>query len=407
MKTFLAALILALGLGATASAQQGALALPNPAPSWEKLKLSEWVNSVKLGGDLRLRLDQIFRRGAAQRDRRRNRFRLRFGLEAAFPYDITAAFRLASGNNGDQVSTNQTYDTLGSKKGIWIDQAYAKWAPPMFSFNENLSAYFASGRMPNNLWRLYSSELVWDDDFSLEGFGQGFELLLPEWRLQIFANAMQTAVNEAEATGTQWVFSEQVGFEFPLPFDTRLKIAGAYHKWSNENRAGMGQVLTADGNRRVGGVLVNHFGVAEVTSQLSGYALDQPVAVQSTLIRNTAGRGDLRDFPAICPANQTCPQARDGYQIGVVVGKALIQNSWEAAYFKKYSETDSTVADVTDSDFGDGGTNRSGHIFWLAYAPADWMLLKAKGSITDVIDTQFNPNDKAVNRWQVDWSIKF
>ena len=35
-------------------------------------------------------------------------------------------------------------------------------------------------------------------------------------------------------------------------------------------------------------------------------------------------------------------------------------------------DLDATVADVADSDFGDGGTNRVGHIAWFAYNPADW-----------------------------------
>lgn len=47
-----------------------------------------------------------------------------------------------------------------------------------------------------------------------------------------------------------------------------------------------------------------------------------------------------------------------GYQAGVIVGKASDPQSWEAAYFYKLVETDATVADLADSDFGNGGTNR-------------------------------------------------
>ena len=90
-----------------------------------------------------------------------------------------------------------------------------------------------------------------------------------------------------------------------------------------------------------------------------------------------------------------------------VLFAAKAKGTWELAYFKKYAETDSTVADVADSDFGDGGTNRKGHIVWLAYAPTDWMQLKAKAFFTDTIDRQFSPGDKAVNRLIMDVVVKF
>ena len=135
-----------------------------------------------------------------------------------------------------------------------------------------------------------------------------------------------------------------------------------------------------------------------------------PVNLQGTFIRNMRARGDLEFITTAtrpCPVGQSCLAARDGYQYGLVVGKAAVKGSWEAAYFKKWVQTDATVADVADSDFGDGGTNRKGHIFWLAYAPRDWLLLKAKAFITETLDAQYNPGDKAINRLQVDASLKF
>jgi hypothetical protein len=41
-------------------------------------------------------------------------------------------------------------------------------------------------------------------------------------------------------------------------------------------------------------------------------------------------------------------------------------------------EADATVADAVDSDFGDGGTNRRGHIFWVAYSPLDYLTFQTK-----------------------------
>ena len=125
-----------------------------------------------------------------------------------------------------------------------------------------------SGRMPNNLWRQYSSDLLWDEDFNPEGLAEGGEWLFPGAGVSVFANALQMVADEDSNTGrAQWVFSEQAGFETQLPFESRLRLAAAYHKWSDENRSDFGQTavgVTQNGNRRVGNTLVNRFGVGEV-----------------------------------------------------------------------------------------------------------------------------------------------
>lgn len=366
-------------------------------PSWEKIKLAEHIDSVKFSGDLRLRHDASFKRGQGTTDRSRFRFRLRVGTEIKLPRALSVFFRLASGT-GDQTGTNQSFDNLSSQKAIWIDNAYVRWEPKM---RENGKAFLSGGRMAQPLWTIYSSDLIWDADVAPEGFGQGIEWSFPSAGLTLFTNTMQMAADEdSDTPKNQWVFSEQAGFETPLPLKTRLRMAAAYHKWSGENRSTLSPALAQDGNRRTAastsGVLLNRFGVGELTTQLSGAVAKIPVALQATLARNLRARGDLPG-----------PRAWDGYQAGVIVGKAAAENSWEAAYFKKYAETDAAVADVADSDFGDGGTNRKGHIFWAAYSPKEWLQVKFKGFVTETVHTRFAPGDKAVNRFQTDLSLKF
>src|SRR5687767_13952008 len=98
------------------------------APAWERIKLSDTIQSVRFGGDIRLRQDSSNKRGAGQNNRGRARFRLRLGTEITMPNDLTGMFRLASGT-GEQVSTNQSADNVSAQKAIWIDQAFLKWNP--------------------------------------------------------------------------------------------------------------------------------------------------------------------------------------------------------------------------------------------------------------------------------------
>jgi hypothetical protein len=384
-------------------------------PAWERLKLADSVLDLKFGGDLRLRDDMSAKRGSGQNNRGRLRYRLRAGIELMHPYDLTTVMRFGSGT-GEQVSTNQSFDNLSGQKALWIDLVYLRYKPVV---HPDATTQLQAGRMVNNLWRVYSSDIVWDDDFNPEGFGESAEWVFADAGVSLFANGLQAVTDEDSSSGkNQWVFSSQLGVEKTLPLDTRLRLAGAYHKWSDENRSSLSQVTVQDGNRRLAnGSLASQFRVGEVTGQVSGWLGSLPLAAQATLIRNFGTTHN----DVINAANAGGPgplPARDGYQYGLILGAAKLKGQWEVAYFRKYSQAESTVADVADSDFGDGGTNRTGHIAWFAYDPADWMQVKVKGFVTDALDRSFptvagvTPTaatnlDKAINRLQLDLSIKF
>ena len=358
----------------------------------DQLKLSDYVQSLKFGGDFRLRDEYFDRRSPGTTNRHRQRYRLRLGAEILLPHDLLTTIRLASGQ-GEQVSTNYTFDNLSQQKEIWIDQIFLKWSPQIA---DRITGLAAAGKMQNFLWRTYSSDILWDDDFNPEGLYEGGEWIVTD-DLSVFLNLLQMAVDEdGDSARAQWAFLQQVGFETRLPFETRLRLAGAYHKWSDENRSTFGQRVVLEGNRRTAaGVLVNRFGVGEVTAQLSGWAGNLPLAAQATIIRNLRARDDLAGG-----------RTQDGYQFGLILGRAKTAGTWEAAWFKKYSQTDATVADVADSDFGDGGTNKTGHIWWVGYAPLDCLGVKAKYFTTESIDAGLAPGARD-HRFQLDASIKF
>jgi len=125
---------------------------------------------------------------------------------------------------------------------------------------------------------------------------------------------------------------------------------------------------------------------------------DTTLTPGGTYIKNLAARHQQRDGHRL---------GDTGYQVGARLGKAAAAKSWEAAYYYKWSEVDSTLADFADSDFGDGGTNRQGHIGWLAYNPREWLQLKFKTFVTRVINDSEPPNRDHINRYQLDLSVKF
>ncbi len=383
----LAALTLAMGVGSASATD---------------INLGKHIKEVKVSGDFRLRQENFNKRTKGQADRSRQRFRLRLGLEMPLNDQLKAKTRFASGT-GEQVSTNQSFDNLSSQKEFWIDTAYLEYKP--WSFLK-----LQGGRMANPMWTQYSSDIVWDGDFNPEGISESLDLLVGP--AKIFANALQMVVDEDSSDNNDaWLFSQQVGTEIKLPFESRLRVGAAIHYWVNESTTGLrgednsgtaatfSQAATNEGNRRYGsGVLMNEFNVTELTGALSFWVMNKPVALQGTYIINNGV------LDSVAPSNNN---ENMGYQIGTIINKASGQGNWEVGYMYKLAETDATVADIADSDFGDGGTNRRGHIAWLAYCPQDYTTVSFKAFQTKVDNVGLTPGRDDINRFQLDYSVKF
>ncbi len=367
------------------------------------LQFAKYVQFVKWSGDYRLRFDnEHFRNPSTTMDRGRFRMRLRLGTDIGLPGKLTIKTRLASGV-GEQTSTNQTFGSLGTQKGIFIDRAYLEWKPKDW-------ATLMGGKMANPLWTTYASDAIWDADFNPEGAGEQFSYLLGGFNL--FANGLQMVADESNGSthataNDQYVLSEQVGFETRLPLESRIKIAYANHYWRDAatnaftgvaiTNGGTSPEKSQEGNRKSGASLANDFRVDEVAGELSTWLFRIPVSLQGVYLKNNWVR-----TPQFNNALKDT-----GYQAGTIIGKAGTAKGWEVAYFYKYIEADATVADAADSDFGDGGTNRKGHIMWAAYSPFDYLTLQAKYFQTKNIDPTISGSLGSMDRVQIDTVIKW
>lgn len=384
---WLPACLAAAALGALEAHAQ-VLRLRTTGPKHGKTSV---IEAVELKGDLRLRHETLNKKSGGQAARQRQRFRFRLGSDLYLPKDFMVGFRLASGT-GEHVSANQSFDSMSSQKGIWIDRAFLRWSPRLAT---EVRTRLSGGKMPNPLWRVYSSDAVYDKDLSPEGFGQSVELKLPDIGGAVFANAMQVAVDEdSSSEADQWLIAQQLGAELKLPAGSRLRVAGAYHHWSNERASSFGQVAINEGNRRAGGVLASEFDVLEVTGEMETRIVSSRLRVQGTYVNNVGVKASM------------APRENEGRQVGAILG-VKGAGGWEVAYFHKWLETDALPADFADSDFGDGGTNRRGHIVWGAYNVFDWLRVKAKFFYTKVISEGLQPGLDDINRLQVDAAVKF
>src|SRR5437867_2594010 len=103
-----------------------------------KTGMPPWAKSYKLYGDFRGRFEENNTESVGYHTRDRFRFRLRTGLEVSMEkFDV--GLRLASGNpqqnhanlliGGSPDTANQDLNSLESRKGLWIDAAYARYTP--------------------------------------------------------------------------------------------------------------------------------------------------------------------------------------------------------------------------------------------------------------------------------------
>src|SRR5881394_1805638 len=116
-----------------------------------KTGMPDWVTSLKFGGDFRGRYDGIYPDTEAFVDRPRYRYRLRYGAVATMLDNIEVGFRLTSASptgdfGGNPLSGNSTLENNGSKKGVWIDQAYGKFTP---FHSSDVTGSFTFGKMEN------------------------------------------------------------------------------------------------------------------------------------------------------------------------------------------------------------------------------------------------------------------
>lgn len=350
---------------------------------------SDWTERFSVGGDFRLRQESFFNDPGV--DRHRQRFRLRVKSDVNLS-PVTIGMRVASGT-GEQVSTNQSFDNLASQKSIWIDRAY-------LGYKRGDWFGFTAGRMPNPLITADLSDLVWDGDVNPEGAAELFTVPVGE-SASLHFNLMQFALDEdSKLNEDQSLFSQELGAETKLGSST-LTLATALHAPANVTENDFGQNAQQEGNSRAvdvdtgkaGKSLASDFRILHV---LADYRLDlagRPLAVTGDWVRNLAENAtDL-------PGEDT------GFQVGLAYGKAKKRDTWEAALHYKVLEYNATLADLTDSDFGNGGTNWKGFMPAFAYSPVDFAKVKVKVFLVGRENEDIKKGD--ITRVQLDAEFKF
>jgi len=409
--------------------------LTQAPPDQPSVKLPGWLNRISIGGDIRLRyqadlfdegnypffedpndLDEILN---TTDDRQRFRYRARISLAAQVNDELKAAFRLATGNESDPVSTNDTLGDTFNKDNVLFDQAYLEWQPtPLLTVT--------GGRIPNP-W--FSTDLVWDKDLNFEGLAVTYRQRYLDW-LGGFATLGAFPVQEVERSEKdKWLYGGQLGIDLGRVDGISFRLAGAYYHYTHtEGRRqtdpnvedpveedASPQSLQLD-NTPIIGLDGSTVGLAADFHELDILAtLDiafwDPIHVVflGEYVKNIGYDKDEVDERAggeFFEGNQDM-----GYMFGAAVGHQKVDDlgRWTVYGYYKYLEADAVLSSFTDSDFHLGGTNAKG---WVAGAEVGLMKntwLSAKWQSADEIEGEFDGEEfpLGVDTLQIDLNAKF
>ena len=338
-----------------------------------------WVDRLSFKGDFRPRLELIDRDadslGQPVDERRRGRFRVRFGMTAEVNDTVDFVFELATGGE-NPVSTNQSFDGGFTRKDIGVNLAYVNW-----SATEHIDVQI--GKVKNPWHRAGGHHLVWDSDLNPEGLVVNYE------QGGFFANFGGFGVEERSSTDDTMLLSFQGGYEFAISESSSLTAGLSYYAYTNMignspfwEGEPFGNTVDAAGNFVYDYKMIEGF--VEYATKLG----DHPLSFFIDYINNTEA-----------------PEFDTGYAFGGKYRKASQPGEWEASIAYQDLERDALVALYTDSDWGGGGTDGTGYTLKGKYALTKNWMIGGTLFLNEIDQNQGFPTD--YTRFQFDFEFKF
>lgn len=400
-----------------------------------KTGMPDWVTSLRFNGDFRGRFDGTYGGDTDFVDRNRWRYRLRAGFTVVLQEDFEVGFRLGSGDvdnaaritsGSDPISNNQSFQNNASKKGIFLDTAYAKWNP---LHTPEWNGTLTMGKMENPF---VFSDLLFDSDYTPEGFAQQVSYALHrEHALRLTAG--QFAVDEIGGSGRDpYLLGGQARLESTWNTKWASALGGSFLGLLNPEMLASDSVPDINvGNERQVRLAADQrsFTLGAPVSDFETAVLDASVTYTFEGAPLYTGPFPVRVF-ADYLYNFGAADAATGYDVGITFGKAGRRRTWEATYRWKNVEGDAWWEELVDSDTGafyggpfnpaavpgtlraagtgyGAGTNLRGHWVRLGWSPYDFLIFNVTWINAELIEEYLPDTPSRINRVQVDAVWKF
>ena len=311
---------------------------------------NEFIDGIKLKGDLRVRYEMRDKDNKTSEDITRERLRTRFRLGGIWDnkeesWQVGAG--LATGGD-DPTSTNDTWsENKPFETGdIRLDYAYAKhtW--------EDVSLMLGQSENPYK-----SSWVLWDGDVRLSGLTMAYGQ-----KEGVFATAGAYGAKQVAADNISMLYMGQVGYNGKFSEKGKFTLATGYHAYSNEI---INEGL-ADFNLNKVDPNVYELSIGDLYGDVSFPAGPVKMKLYGQTWMNFGADGKIGQSQAGSSFTQT-PGDND---LGWVLGAEGKINDFKVGYAYSVVEADSLFGYLSDSDFGDGlsKTNKQGHRVQLGYA---------------------------------------
>jgi len=381
-----------------------------------RLGMPDWVTALKINGDFRARYEGHYYDTPDAVTRDRLRYRLRLGITATLMDHFEVGVRLTSGDaatgfsTGNPLSGSSTFQDNGSRKGVYLDLAYAKWTA---LHTAALTGSFTFGKMENPFT---FSHNVFDPDYNPEGIAtQVAWKLNDEHTLRGVAGAY--VLDELSAsTHDPYLFGAQVVWDAKWKKHWQTMLSGGVLGISSEESLNNANVPNINrGNTRLpgAGVPAENFNPLVADASVT-YTFDSaplykgafPIKLFGEYLNNVAIEND-----------------NEAYLAGITFGKAAKKGTWELTYQYRNLDANSWYEEFPDDDFGGfyhagppnsatgagfgGGTNVRGHYVKAVYALYDSLTLGITYYRGELIHEVPNGSGSTANHLMVDLIWKF
>ena len=396
----------------TATQQQAERAEESAKATDKKVVASipEWTSKITPFGDIRYRHEGFYNQqvneksGSVVHARNRERIRWRFGAKYTYSDELSATFRLASGDPNDPISTNETLTGDFTRKHVNLDWAYMTvapgktfgWRPGVFTIN--------AGKFPNPMFRV--GEMVFDDDLSPEGLNETVQLLgEPCGPLdQVKIHAQQWTLNEVSNGEDAWMFGGQINPQMHFG-DVALEAGIGQYWWRDADLIAQ----AANTNSVIKQFTTNRV-ILDSEGDIEAFESDfntTNVNLAATIANVAGGTMPLKIFGDYIYNWGAAHSDANGAQGGFRLGSPKEQGDWAASLLYEYLQRDATISTFAWSDFGNGATNEQGPVVAFDYQLFKPLTLTARSYFTKFIDPAPDINNRTQVRLQLDAQLRF
>ena len=339
------------------------------------------LDRVHFKGDLRLRYESIERDDAD--NKYRNRYRLRIGAKIDLIENLQFEVGMRSGF-ANPTSGNQTFRD---------DEPLSDYFFQSLRFNILGLAYksdnstYKVGRQPYMMYRPIKSQLVWDNDVSMNGVNYQYK---DDTKIITLGVNQPTLEEASEAEDDVNLFLAQYVHKTKLEFAKLNLGAGIYYYDGLKGNTTL--FGSSKGNTVVDGRYADDYHIVEGFGELQFKdVFGMPLKVAAGVTYNFAA--DDNNF---------------GYDLALQLGKAKNVGDWQVKYSYTDLEADATLGAYSDSDNFGGGTAAKGSAIRAKYKMGKNLYL-AGNFFFDTLDASKSKTgvETDYERVQLDAIIKF